>query len=151
MPFYNSGKQRANTILSEISEIERLTNSDIEDRNLVLLTNYFVHFQSFPLEVYQDRVTRFARAIEKLLNKKPRARVFFKGLHYIRSHDEAHIYDSVITQIYQEIVFKAFKSLQERVVYLDTWSMAGQFDNDDVHVSGQCLEAHIQQFMAYLC
>jgi len=44
MPFYIRGKQRANTILSEVSEIERLTNSDIKDRNLVLLTNYFLHF-----------------------------------------------------------------------------------------------------------
>jgi len=53
------------------------------------------------------------------------------------------------TQIYQEI--KAFESLQEHVYYLDTWSMAGQFDNDDVHVYGQCLEAHVQQFMSYPC
>jgi len=148
MPFHNPDLPPRD-ITSQMTEIRRLADSDVDYEQLVLLTGYHTHFGAFPIPVYRDRVSRLAYALEYLFLKKPRARVFFKGHHFI--HDDTRWFDSRITQVFQEIVTRAFKSLKTRVVYLDTWSITVIYGNRDVHPSGEAFTSQIQQFMGYMC
>jgi len=148
MPYHNPDLPPRD-ITSQMTEIRRLADSGVDDARLVILTGYHTHFGAFPIHVYSDRVSRLANSLEYLFQKKPRARVFFKGHHFI--HDDNRWFDSRITQVFQEIVTRAFQNLKTRVVYLDTWSITVIYGNNDVHPSGEAFTSQIQQFMSYLC
>ena len=148
MPFHNPDLPPMD-ITSQMTEIRHLADSDVDDARLVILTGYHTHFGAFPIHVYRDRVLRLAQSLEYLFEKKPRARVFFKGHHFI--HDDNRWFDSRITLVFQEIVARAFENLRTRVVYLDTWSITVIYGNNDVHPSGEAFTSQIQQLMSYLC
>jgi len=148
MPFFSAGLSPKG-ITSQMTEIERIADSDLVDSSIVLVTGYYAHYRMFPFPLYEDRVNRLARAIRVLIHKKPRARVFIKGPHFVR--EKNNLYDSRMDQVYRNILFHAFDGLKEQVFYLDAWILSATFDNENTHVYGKCFEAKIQQFMSYLC
>lgn len=138
------------SIKSIYSEIDILAQSDIPDNRLILLTNVFAHFQAFSFGVFNDRVEKLALALRGFLQVKPKAKVFVRSPHFYidRSDIDAKTY-----LIYIETMYNIFKSheLQNKVIYLDAWSISIAHETVPLHPVKEAYESQMEQFMAFLC
>ncbi|KAH3707923.1 NXPE family member 1-like [Dreissena polymorpha] len=148
MPFHNPDFPPTG-ITSLPMEIERLSNSDIPDKALILVVNYHVHFQAYPVDIFRGRVRSLAQSLSIFLQAKPTASVLFKGFH--ACSDDTRWFDNKLTLIFRGIVKEEFGELKDRVVYLDTWSITAAHDSLALHPAGNAFTSQIQQFLTYVC
>jgi len=136
-------------ITSIPTELTRLSQSQIPDKDLIVFVSYDVHFHAFPISAFKDRILKLVRAVKHLLSVKPKTKVFFKGPHFI--HDDIRWFDNRISLLYRDIIHDAFLDLASDVIYLDTWWVTITHGNSDLHPGGNALIGQIQQLMTYLC
>ena len=148
MPFHNPDLPPAG-ITSYATELSTLATSDINDTGLVLMFNYHVHLQAYPLLAYRERVAKLVTSLRFFLERKPRAKIFIKSPHFCVW--DIRWYDHWLSTMYINILFEEFGDLMERVIYLDVWAISLAHNNVDLHPQGATFDSQIQQFMSYIC
>ena len=148
MPIHGS-RFYANGIHSVATEIGKLVHSPVPGKDLVVVITYGSHMLASPLGRYRERWKSVASAVEMLLKFKPEANVFIKGPH-VYYHDERG-FDLRVSEIQKDIIFEEFKTLKNKVVYLDLWSLSVALNSEELHVKENILSLLFQQLMSYIC
>lgn len=148
MPFHNPDFPPKN-ITSYGTELNTLAKSSISDSELIVMINYHVHYQAYPIFVFRDRIRHLVKALREFLKLKPRSKILLKSPHLC--HLDTRWYDGTISMIYKDIMLEEFGELKKSVIYLDVWSISLAHNNQDLHPEGDALQSQIQQFMSYIC
>ena len=150
MPFHNMQLFKQQDVQSSAFQINKLANDDSVSGNVsIVVVHYGSHLQAFPPDVYRSRLQFLAKALKRLLAKKPATRIFVKGAAPII--DDNKWFDVRIALIYNEILYEEFLDLQDQVIYLDVFSIFVANNMQNLHPTGQAMHNQIQQLMAYLC
>lgn len=139
----------AKGITSIATEIEKLAKNNISGTNLVVFAGYGSHLQAYPPERYRERIRNLVSPIKKLHKAKPKAMVFIKGPHVYFL--DKRWFDLRISLINKDILFQEFEELQDKVVYLDLWSLTAAMENYALHPTDDILSLQMQQFLSYIC
>ncbi|GFS00720.1 NXPE family member 3 [Elysia marginata] len=121
-------------------------------RQLVIL-HYFLHMTPFHLSVARSRLEAAAKAIARLVNRNPEARVAFRGPHVASNgwRGVLSVGGDVLGKQYLDIISTAFTGLKDRVVFLDGWEMTTALENPDFHPSNIVAQEMTYTFMSFLC
>lgn len=148
MPFHNPDFP-VNNISSVSQIIESIAQKDFEDNSLILIVNYNSHFSAYPPASFRTRIKHLTVALESLLQKKPKAKIFLKGPHLFI--DDSRWFDPRISLLFKEILKEEFAKLMNKVTYLDTWSITVAHNSQILHPRDKAFISQINQFMAYIC
>lgn len=150
MPLHFSGHNiPISNILSFSQILDSFATNNMPGSSIILLLNYHTHFSAFPPERYRGRLEQLAKAIKRFLEKKPLAKVFFKGPSVCISNSKW--WDTRISLLFEEILKEVFAEIMDRVVYLNVWDIAVAHNVQDVHPQGNALMSQLQQFMSFIC
>jgi len=67
-------------ITSIPTELDRLSQSQIPDKDLIVFVSYDVHFHAFPISAFKDRILKLVRAVKYFLSVNPKRKCFSKAL-----------------------------------------------------------------------
>ena len=147
-PFHNINFPPYN-ITSMPLEVKKLESVSTPGKDLVVLLHYNQHLQAYPTKEFHRRIKGLIPAIKSLLIAKPGVKIIFKGPHM--TIDDVRWFDPRISIIYIDILHKEFQGLEDRVIYLDTWSVTVALNSESPHPFGNAFISQIHQLMSYIC
>ena len=150
MPFHNEALFMQEGVQSTSYQIDKLADDTSTPGNeSIVIVHYGSHLQAFHPSVFRNRLRILAGALLRLLAKKPSTKIFVKGAAPVIV--DKYWFDVKIALIFDEILHQEFAGLQDRVVYLDVFSIMIANNMELLHPTGQAMDNQIQQLMAYIC
>ena len=122
----------------------------------IVVVHLYSHYSIHHYRVLYDRLQAVRSATESLLRRNPDALVVIKGPH-TETVDVGHPVlkpihlGDMMAQLVREMMFKAFRGLHDRVVYLDLWDMSLASENKDIHPADYVKNAMVDVLMDHVC
>ena len=119
----------------------------------IVVVHLYLHLTIHHYHVFLERVRSVRRATEKLIQRNPEAIVAIKGPHTAANHTEHSplLAGDMMGPLMREIIVSEFRSLRERVLFLDFWDMTIAAENVEVHPEPFVNHAMVNVFMDHVC
>ena len=122
MPLHNNAMFGQDDVMSTAFQIDKLANDgSVHGGDAIVVVHYGAHLQAFPPNVFRNRLRILARALQSLQAKKPSTKIFVRGAAPVI--DDIYWLDVKVALLFDEILHQEFAYLQDRVIYLDVFSI----------------------------
>ncbi|XP_046574080.1 NXPE family member 3-like [Haliotis rubra] len=117
----------------------------------IFLIHMYLHFNSFPPEVFRTHMQRIARSVKSLVARAPGVKVAIRGTHAFKGRKRIGFLDDCWMFIYDTIQRHAFKGLENNVLFLNNIDLTVATENDDQHPNSLLVDSLINHFMGSVC
>ena len=94
------------------------------------------------------------KSVARLLARNPNVKIVIKGPHswaFEKADYQTMWMIDMYANVYQDIIHEEFRTLQDKVMYLDCLDMTIADENDHIHASGNTVEQMIDQMFYHIC
>ena len=94
------------------------------------------------------------KSVEELLKRNSDVKIVIKGPHSWAFEKAAYQTMWMIdayAEVYQDIIHEEFRTLRDKVMYLDCLDMTIADENNHIHASGNTVEQMIDQMFHHVC
>ncbi|XP_067660600.1 uncharacterized protein [Haliotis asinina] len=117
----------------------------------IFLIHIYLHFHSFPPEVFRTHIQRIARSVKSLVTRAPGVKVAIRGTHAFKGRKRIGFLDDCWMFVYDMIQRDAFKGLENNVLFLNNVDLTVATENDDQHPNSLVVDSLINHFMGSVC
>ncbi|XP_046346502.1 NXPE family member 3-like [Haliotis rufescens] len=140
--FFESGRGVARPVHITIDEVPAGSRD-------ILLIHLYAHFQYHHPSVLRNNLRHVAQSVKRLLQRAPDVVVAIKGPHSFGPKNR--FIGGYWGPTYADIVKEEFRSLYDKVAYLDYWDMSVALHLEDVHPDADGVEQITKLFLGYAC
>ena len=150
LPFSTKGTPRQ--YLRPISTY--LDQIGTKDSNYIIVIHTYAHLLSYHSSVFRNLMKTVRKSVARLLARNPNVKIVIKGPHswaFEKADYQTMWMIDMYANVYQDIIHEEFRTLQDKVMYLDCLDMTIADENDHIHASGNTVEQMIDQMFYHIC
>lgn len=116
----------------------------------IIVIHLYIHFSQAHTAVYVLHVRDTARAVKRLLRRKPDVKVFIRGPHAVGGNMYCLTGDYHAERCLR-VLRHEFRELRDRVFFLNAWDMTVANENSDIHPSWETVKAITRLMLSNVC
>ncbi|KAL4218892.1 Neurexophilin [Mactra antiquata] len=121
------------------------------DEDAVVIVQLYMHTLSFHHSVFEERMKRIRRSIEKFLDRNRKSIVMIKGPHTFTSTPASNRLNDYFGFLYNKLLYEIFEGLHDRVVYLNNMDATIALQISFNHPPSFITAAMVKQALSFAC
>ena len=139
-------KNAINCIAKNIADI------GVEKQNHIFVIHMHMHLTAFHHSIFRDRMRHISNSVRKILKKNNNVTFMIKGPHTYKIPDErGNRLDDYFGYVYEDIMFKAFEGLHDKIVFMDQAAMTTAKGLVENHPPDEVVKEAVFQMFDYIC
>ena len=122
--------------------------------NYIIVMHTYGHVLSYHSSVFLFIMRRTLHSVKALLKRHPTVKIVIKGPH-TWAHERADYQTmwmiDAYAKVYQKIIEEEFRTLLDKVVYLDALDMTIAAENNHIHASDNLIQQLLDQLFYHVC
>ena len=150
LPFCTKGTPRQ--YLKPISAY--LNEISTSNSRFIIVIHTYGHLLSYHSSVFRNLMKNVRKSVEALIKRIKTVKIVIKGPHawtFQRKDYQALWMIDAYAKIYQDIIYEEFKSLQDKVMFLDCLDMTIACENNHIHASDNTIQQLVDQVFYHIC